>query len=158
MRERLSTTAAVTFRAPLEEATSTFVAGSRTRRPRVRTRLDSAQRSRPVLGPAHRRRRQVPGVTATLTASVRTSRPAGTATTRAASVPLACRVRSRREIARLTRAGGLGLAGTGAVAAGAVPYPTTGPVGAEAAIAAPSALVAVTVTRRATPTSASVGR
>ena len=44
---------------------------------RVRTRLDSAQRSEPFVGPAHRRRRQVPGVTATLTASVRTSRPAG---------------------------------------------------------------------------------
>ena len=65
-------------------------AGGRVR-VRVRTRLDSAQRSGPFLGPAHRRRRQVPGVTATLTASVRTSRPAGTATMRAASVPLAWR-------------------------------------------------------------------
>src|SRR6185503_6240493 len=104
------------------------------------------------------RRRQVPGVTATLTESVRTSSPAGTATTRAASVPFAWRVRSRREIFRLAPPKGFGLAGAGALIGAAWPYPATGAVGAEAAIAAPSALVAVTVTRRAAPTSASVGR
>ena len=90
----------------------------------------------------------MPGVTATLTASVRTSRPAGTSTTRAASVPLAWRPRSRSRMLSLT----LGLStSTGVIE-------TTGAVGAEATIAEPSSLVAVTTARRAAPPSAAVTR